>query len=60
MYSGVLKTKRRYFSNPPSESDIEEMRQFVNKWGPSNCWTGVSGKACWYLRMLLEDLEMKQ
>lgn len=59
MYSGVLKNKRGYFKRPLTKADIEEIERFVNKWGPSNCWTGVSGKACWYLRMLLEELDKR-
>lgn len=35
---------------------IEEIQQFIRKYGSANGWTGTLGQACAYIHELLEEL----
>ena len=39
---------------------LEEIRQFINTYGPANCWTGTVGTACTYIHELLKERKMIQ
>ena len=39
---------------------LEEIRQFINRYGPPNCWTGTLGTACTFIHELLKELQERQ
>ena len=39
---------------------LQRARQWADRFGPSNCWTGTSGEAATIIHHLLEVIEAKQ
>jgi hypothetical protein len=39
---------------------LKRARQWADRFGPSNCWTGTSGEAATIIHQLLELIEVKQ
>ncbi len=43
-----------------SDDLLQRARQWADRFGPSNCWTGTSGEAAAIIHHLLEVIEAKQ
>ena len=43
-----------------SDDLLKRARQWADRFGPSNCWTGTSGEAATIIHHLLEVIEAKQ
>ncbi len=43
-----------------SDDLLQRARQWADRFGPSNCWTGTSGEAATIIHQLLELIEAKQ
>jgi hypothetical protein len=38
-----------------TDDEVKTIREFSQKWGPANCWTGTAGTAANYIRWLLAE-----
>jgi len=43
-----------------SDDLLQRARQWADRFGPANCWTGTSGEAATIIHQLLEVIEAKQ
>ncbi len=43
-----------------SDDLLKRARQWADRFGPANCWTGTSGEAATIIHHLLEVIEAKQ